>query len=170
MVGEPGGRKRPKSAVNEVGGPDPSGIYTIGHGSRAGRGRCGLPLTFMAFHGIDINGGVELPRAKEAGEAEEVARAVGRRAVGAEQVATQSVVLALLILSPLLHLHLLLLCPVHIVDAHQQAVVHDLQLGQELAKVGKERWKEEVTQGIRGASGKGRKGTPFESILYFGNR
>jgi hypothetical protein len=86
-------------------------------------------LTFMTFHGIDINGRVELPRTKEPREAEEVARAVRRCAVGAEQTATHPIILTLLILCPFLHLHLLLLSSVHIMDAHQQAIVHDLQLG-----------------------------------------
>lgn len=137
-------------------------------GGRAGRQR--FLLTFMAFHGIDINRGIKFPRTKEPGKAEEVARAVRRCAVGAEQAAPRPVVLTLLILRPLLHLHLLLLCPVHIVDAHQQAVVHDLQLGQELGVWGEERGKEEVTRDIwRGkvASGKERKGIPFNLILPF---
>lgn len=112
------------------------GLRWVETGSRGGQDRHRLLLTFMTFHGIDINRRVKFPRAKEPGEAEEVARAVWRCAVGAEQVAAHPVILALLVLCPLLHLHLLLLCPVHIVDAHQQAVVHDLQLGQELGEVG----------------------------------
>lgn len=87
-------------------------------GARGGQGKRRLLLTFMAFHGIDINRGIEFPRTKEPREAEEVARAVWRRAIGAEQVAAHPIVLTLLILCPLLHLHLLLLCPVHIMDAH----------------------------------------------------
>lgn len=96
------------------------------------RGWLGRALTFMAFHGIDVHGGVELSRAKEPGEAQEVARAVWRRAVGAELAATYPVILTFLLLCPLFHLHLLLFCPVYVVDAHQETVVHDLQLGQEL--------------------------------------
>lgn len=103
-----------------------------------GPGKPRLLLTFMAFHSIDINRGIKLPRTKEPGKAEEVAGAVGRRAVGAEQAAAHPVVLTFLVLRPLLHLHLLLLGPVHVVDAHQQAVVHDLQLRQELGRRGKE--------------------------------
>lgn len=88
----------------------------------------------MAFHGIDVHGGVELSRAKESGEAQEVAGAVWRRAVGAEQAATHPVILAFLLFCSLFHLHLLLLCPVYVVDADQETVVHDLQLGQELGR------------------------------------
>lgn len=96
------------------------------------RGRHRFLLTFMAFHGIDVNRRIKFPRAKEPGKAEEVAGTIRRGAVGAQQVAPHAIILTLLILCPLLHLHLLLLGPVHIMDAHQQAVVHNLQLGQEL--------------------------------------
>lgn len=88
----------------------------------------------MAFHGIDVHRGVELSWAEETGEAQEVARAVWRRAVGAEQAAAYPVILAFLLLRSLFDLHLLLLCPVHVMDAHQETVVHDLQLGQELGR------------------------------------
>jgi hypothetical protein len=88
----------------------------------------------MAFHGIDVHRGVELSWAEEPGEAQEVARAVWRRAIGAEQAATHPIILAFLLLRSLFHLHLLLLCPVHVVDAHQETVIHDLQLGQELER------------------------------------
>lgn len=102
--------------------------------TRGGQGRHSFLLTFMAFHGININRGIEFPRPKEPRKAEEVARAVRRCAIGAKQVAAHPIILTLLVLCPLLHLHLLLLCPVHIVDAHQQTVVHDLQLGQKLGE------------------------------------
>ena len=121
----------------------------------------------MALHGIDINRGVKFPRSKEPGKAEEVARAVWRCAVGAEQATAHPIVL-LLILGPLLHLHLLLLCPVHVVDAHQQAVVHDLQLGQELGRWGKERQKAEVNMGhleLQTGIWKGEKRHSFNLIL-----
>lgn len=102
-------------------------------------------LTLVALHGIDIHRGVEFPRPKEAGAAEQVARAVRWCPVRAEQ-ATRTVRVALLILCTLLHLYLLLLGSVHIMDAHQQAVVHYLQLRQEL-------WWGQVTREVTGHSG-----------------
>lgn len=130
--------------------------------ARSGQGRPRLLLTVMAFHGININRGIEFPRTEEPRKAEEVAGAVRRCAIGAEQVA-HAVILTLLVLCPLLHLHLLLLCPVHIVDAHQQAVVHDLQLGQKLGE-GRQKlyrasqWQLEREENIL-----------FNSALQFGN-
>lgn len=95
------------------------GLKQVGMGARGGQDKHRLLLTFMAFHGIDINRGIEFPRTKEPRKAEEVARAVRRCAVGAEQVAAHPIILTLLVLCPLLHLHLLLLCSINIVDAHQ---------------------------------------------------
>lgn len=123
-----------KSAMNEAGVQTPQ-IPTLSRSIRGWLGRVAqLLLTFMAFHGIDVDRGVELAWSKEPGEAEEVARAIWRCAVGAEQAAAHPIILTLLVLGSFFHLHLLLLCPVHIVDAHQQTVVHDLQLGKELRR------------------------------------
>ena len=117
----------------------------------------------MAFHGINIDRGIELPGTEEARRAEEVAGAVRGRAVRAEQAAAHPVILALLVLCPILHLHLLLLRPVHVMDAHQQAVVHDFQLGQKLGEG--EEGEEGVTQDIPVASGRGEKHVPFKPVL-----
>lgn len=118
----------------------------------------------MAFHGIDVDGGVKLSWAKEAGKAQEVARAVWRCAVGAKKAAAHPIVLAFLLLCSLFHLHLLLLCPVYIVDAHQETVVHDFQLGQELGR--REQTGERFLWDAREASGKGESNlfTPLHKV------
>lgn len=83
-------------------------------------------LTFMAFNSIDVNVWIKLARSQGWGAVERVPRAVGR---GPHRVG--AVALPLL-LPVLLTLHLLLLGSLHVVDSHQQAVVHELQLGKKL--------------------------------------
>lgn len=85
-------------------------------------------LTVVAFHGIDINRRIKLSGPKETRVIEEIARAVGGSSIRGDGVASKAIILTLLILCPILHFHLFLLCSVNIVDPNQQAVVHDLQL------------------------------------------
>lgn len=90
-------------------------------------------LTVVALDCVNVHRGVEFSRAEESSTVERVSRAVGRRAEGAgEYASAHPIVLVLLLLSRTLHVHLLLLCPLHIMDAHKETVVHDLQGGQEL--------------------------------------
>lgn len=96
--------------------------------SRPFSGQYSLILTFVAFHGVDINRRIKLSRPKEARVVEEIARAVRGCAIGGNGVASETIVLTLFILCPILHFHLFLLRSVNIVDPNQQAVVHNLQL------------------------------------------
>lgn len=90
-------------------------------------------LTVVALDRVDVHRGIKLSGAKEAAKVEGVPRAVRRGSKGAgERSSTHPIILILLLLSSSLHLHLFLLCPLHIMDAHQQTVVHDLQGGKEL--------------------------------------
>lgn len=83
-------------------------------------------LTFVAFYSVHVDGGVKLPGRQGLGAVQGVAGTVG----GCSN--TAAIALTLLLGLVVFALHLLLLGPLHIVDAHQQAVVHELQLGQEL--------------------------------------
>lgn len=83
-------------------------------------------LTFIAFDGVDVDGRIELSRWQRLGAVQGVAGAVGGRPNA------PSVALPLLLGLIILALHLLLLGSLHVVDPHQQTVVHELQLGQEL--------------------------------------
>lgn len=76
-------------------------------------------LTVVAFDCVNVHRGVKLPGAKEPSAVERVSGAVGGRAEGAgEHASAHPVILVLLLLSRALHIHLLLLCPLHIMDAH----------------------------------------------------
>ena len=89
----------------------------------------------MALDCVNVHRGVELPRAEESSTVERVPGAVGGRAEGAgEHASAHAIVLVLVLLSGSIHVHLLLLRPLHIMDAHQETVVHDLQGGEELRK------------------------------------
>lgn len=83
-------------------------------------------LTFMAFNSIDINVWIKLAWSQGRRAVERVPGAVGR---GPHRVGAVAFPLLLPIL---LTLHLLLLSSLHVVDSHQQAVVHELQLGKKL--------------------------------------
>lgn len=83
-------------------------------------------LTFIAFDGVHVNGRIKLAGGQRLGAVQGVAGTVGGRSNAAP------IALALLLGLIVLALHLLLLGSLYIVDSHQQTVVHELQLGQEL--------------------------------------
>lgn len=84
-------------------------------------------LTVVTLDCVNVHRGVELPGAKESPAVQRVSGAVRRRAERAgEHTTAHPVILVLLLLSHTLHVHLLLLRPLHVVDAYQETVVHDL--------------------------------------------
>lgn len=85
-------------------------------------------LTFIAFDGVNINGGIKLSRRQRLGAIKGIAGTVGRRSNAA------SVAFALLLSLIVLTFHLFLLSSLHVMDAHQQTVVHEFELGQELKR------------------------------------
>ena len=89
-------------------------------------------LTVVALDCVDVDRGVKLSRAEESAEVEGVPGAVWRGPEGTGKCSSTHSVVVLLLVSGGLHLHLLLLSPLYIMHAHQKAVVHDLQSGQEL--------------------------------------
>lgn len=84
-------------------------------------------LTVVALDCVNVYRGVELPGAEEPPAVERVPRAVGWCSEGAGVHSPSHAIIFILLLFPRsLHIHLLLFCSFHIMDAHQEAVVHDL--------------------------------------------
>lgn len=85
-------------------------------------------LTFIAFDGVNIDGGIKLSRRQRLGAIKSIARTVRRCSNAA------SVAFALLLSLIVLTFHLFLLGSLHIMDSHKQTVVHEFELGQELKR------------------------------------
>lgn len=91
-------------------------------------------LTRDTLEGIDVDVGIKLSWTEGLTGIQVTGDALGGRAVRACRGGSRQPILRLrlLLYARLLQLLLLPLCPPHVVDAQQQAVVHDLQLNQEL--------------------------------------
>lgn len=85
-------------------------------------------LTFIAFDGIHINGGIKFSRRQRFSAIKGIAGAVGGRSDAT------SIAFTLLLSLVVLAFHLFLLGTLHIVYSYQQTVVHELELGQELRR------------------------------------
>lgn len=81
----------------------------------------------MALDSININVWIKLPGSQGRGAVESISGAVRR---GSDRVG--AVALPFLFPIILFTLHVFLFSSLHVVDSHQQAVVHELQLGQKL--------------------------------------
>lgn len=91
-------------------------------------------LTVMTPDSVDVNSWVELARPQRLVAVQGVAGAVGRGACSSAVTLSPLLLASVVVLA--LFLRLLLFPALHVMNAHQQAVVHQLQLGQKLGVQG----------------------------------